>query len=106
MRFDFGELAAHRFKDGGSDIHEIPSIADQRAFVSAEVAEVEEVALSSSGLVHERTGEIFALDVIAKDDDKDWDLEGIMTAGKVEASELRSKMRALHEKCRSTSVEV
>lgn len=33
---DFAELAVPRFKDGDSDIHGIPSITDQRAFVMAE----------------------------------------------------------------------
>lgn len=56
---------------GRSNIHSIPSLTDQRAFLTAEVAEVEEVAPSGGGLVHEEPVEIVELDMIVEVDDKD-----------------------------------
>lgn len=44
--------------------------------------------------------------MIVEDDDKDWDLEGIMTADNVGASEVCGKICALHEKFCSGIVEV
>lgn len=106
MRLDFAELTVSRFKHGESDIFGIPSIADQLAIGAVEVAEVEKVALSGGGSVHEETRKIVEPDLIFKHNDKEWDLEGIMTSEEVEASVLRGKMRALQEKCCFASVKV
>lgn len=45
----FANLAVHRFKDKGFNLIGIPCIADQNAFVTAEIAEVKEVAPCSGG---------------------------------------------------------
>lgn len=71
MRLDCIELTAFCFKDGGSYIHRIPSVADQRAFVTTDVAKVEEVARSGGGMVHIEPRKIVESDVIIGDDDKD-----------------------------------
>lgn len=47
MQLDLAESTVPFFKDGGSNVYETPSIADQRAFVTAEIAEVEEVCKSA-----------------------------------------------------------
>lgn len=100
------ELAVRRFKERGSEIQGIPSIANQRVFITEEVAKVEEVAPSGGGSVHEEPAEIIEPDVIAENDDGDLDLEGIKTTEKVDPCGLRGKMRAMHEKCRTASKEV
>lgn len=105
MRLNFAELALRRVEHGGFDIHRIPSILDQRAFVMAEIAEVEEAAPGGGGLIQEEPGEIADSDMTGEVDDKDWDLEGIMTAEKVESSELQGKMRDLQEKYCSACLE-
>lgn len=87
----------HRFKDEGFNTHEIDSIADQRTFVTMEVAKVEEAALNDVGSVHVEHEEIVKPGVTVEDNDEDWDLEGIMLAAEVEASELRGKRRVLQE---------
>lgn len=38
-------------------------------------------------------------------DEEDWNLDGIMTAEEAKASELHGRIRALQEKCCSSSVE-
>lgn len=76
MRLRFAELTVRRFKAGGSDVHESTSIADQRAFVMVDVANVEEDAPSGGGLVHEEPGKIVKPRMIVVSDDKHWDLEG------------------------------
>lgn len=50
MRLTFAELVVRRFKDGGSSIYGISSIADQSAFLAAEIAEIEEVDVEARGL--------------------------------------------------------
>lgn len=82
MWIDLAELAVHRFKDGGSDIHGIPSVFNQCVLVTAKTAEVDEVVPSSGGSVHKKPGEIVIPDVIVENNDEDSDLEGIMTAKK------------------------
>lgn len=106
VHLDFAELTVRRFKDGGSNIHGISYVNNQRAFVTLEVVEFEEVAPSGCGLVHGETGEIVEPDVIVEDDDKDWNLEGTIPAKEVKASELRGKMCVLQKKRRFASVEV
>lgn len=71
MRLDFAKLAVRCFKDVGSNIHRIVSIANQLAFVTARVAKVEDEAPSGGGSVHEEREKIVELDRIVKDDDKD-----------------------------------
>lgn len=44
--------------------------------------------------------------MIVEEDDKYWDVEGIMTAKNAEASALRGKMHVLLEQSRSANVEV
>lgn len=95
-----------RFEDGGFKIPEFFSFVNPRGFVTAEVAEVEEFALSGGGSVHKELREIAKSYVTVKNDDGDWDLEAIITAEEIEASRLRSKMRALQDKCRSKSVQI
>lgn len=80
MRLDIALLAVHRFRDKGSNIHGIPRIADKLVFVVAKVANVENVALSGCGSVHEEYRVIVEPDVIVNKGDKNWDLEVIMTA--------------------------
>lgn len=70
MRFDFAEMAVHCFKDGGCSIREIPSIADQHVFVTAEVAKVEENVPSSGGLENEERGVIIKPAVIVEDNEE------------------------------------
>lgn len=90
----------------GLQLYGIPNIADQRAFLEAEGAKVEEVAPCGGGFVHEKIGKIFEPDAILEIDNKDWSLKGIMTAEEVENRRPRGKMRPLLEKCRSRSVEL
>lgn len=45
MWLDFADLAVRRFKDKSFDVHRIPSIANQRVFATAEVAEVRQMAV-------------------------------------------------------------
>lgn len=54
MRRDFEQFAVYHFKDGDFDIHGIPGVADQRAFVPAEVAKVEKAPPSGGGSAHEK----------------------------------------------------
>lgn len=56
MRLDLSELAVRRFKDRGSDLYGISSIAHQLAVATAEVAEVEAVAPSGGVSIHEEPG--------------------------------------------------
>lgn len=56
MRLDFAKVTVSHFKDGGSDIHRIPNITDQRAFQTVKLAEVEEIAPSGFVAVHEEPG--------------------------------------------------
>lgn len=49
----FYRVGSELFYGRGSDIHKIPNIAVQRAFVAREVAEVKEVAPRGGGAVHE-----------------------------------------------------
>lgn len=100
IRQEFAELAVHRFKDWGFDMHENPSVADQRVFIMAEVADVREVVSSGSGLVRVEPGEIVKTNMIVEDDYEDWHLEGIIAAGEVAASDFIGKMRVLQEKFR------
>lgn len=92
MRLDFAELEVRCLKDRGSDILGIFSIADQRLFVTTQVAEDENVAPRDGGSVHEEPGEVFEPDVIVEDDDEDYDLKRIMTAKEVKASGVQGKM--------------
>lgn len=105
MRLDFAGMTVRRFKDWGSKINGIPSISDQRAFVTAEVAAGERVVPIGSGSVHKEPGEIVKPNLIVENDNKDCDFECIMTTEEVEASGLREKMRALQEIIRSASEE-
>lgn len=93
------------FKADSLDLHGILSIADQRAFVTAEAVEVENVAPSGGGEIHEEPKEIVESDVVVEDDDEDWDLVVIMTGEEVKASRLRGRMRALPEKYCLASIE-
>lgn len=52
MRLDVPKLTVLRSKNQSSDIHRIPSFADQYAIVMAEVAGIEETAPSACGSVH------------------------------------------------------
>lgn len=40
------------FKDGGPSVHGMPSITNQRALITAEVSEFEEVVPSGGGSIH------------------------------------------------------
>lgn len=51
MQLYFAERAAHHFKDGDYNIYGIPSIADQRVFLTAQVGKVKDVATSGGGAV-------------------------------------------------------
>lgn len=105
MRLEFEELAVRRSKEGGSNIYGTPSIADQRAFVTMEVAKVKNFAHTGDSLIHEKPGEIVEQDVIVGDDNEDWNLEGTRMAEDVLTIGLQGKMRTLEENCRSTSIE-
>lgn len=80
MRLASVKLVVHCLNDEGFSIHEIPSITNQRAFVTAELAKFEVVAPSVCGLLHGKPGEVFKAEVVFKDDDQDRNLGGIMTA--------------------------
>lgn len=95
MRLNFSKLAVCRFKNRGSNIHGIPRIFDQRAFVTVEVVQVEKVAPCDGDSIHEEPGEITEPYGIVKGNDEDWGPSGIMTVKKVGDSGLRLKMRAL-----------
>lgn len=86
MQLDIAELAVRRLKDESSNKDGTPSTADRCALLGAEIAEVEEAASSGSSSVQEETEEIFKPDVIVEDDDKGWDLEGIITVEEVQAN--------------------
>lgn len=87
------------------DIHGTPGITDQHAFVMADVAKVEKAVPSGGGLICEESEEIVEPDEIVVENDKDWDLVGIMTAVEVEFSRPRWKMRALQKNRRSKNVD-
>lgn len=106
IRSDFAELAVHSFMAGGSDIHGILSIADQRTFVMVEVADVEEVALRGGALIHEEPWEILEPDEVVENEDKNCNLEGITMTEEIETSALRGKKRELQEKYCFTSIYV
>lgn len=106
MRLDFPELAVRRFMAGGLDIHGTSRIADRRAFVTAEVAKVEEVAPDGGGVIQEELGETTEPDVMFEDDDEDWDIDGIMSAKELEASALQGKISVLRKKYFSASGKV
>lgn len=95
-----------RFKAGSLDIHGTSSIANQRAFGIVEVAIVEEVPPGGGGVIHEELGETTEPDVMFGDDEEDWDFDGIITFGKVEASDLQGRMCALRKNCCSASGKV
>lgn len=86
MLIDSAEIVVLRFKAGESDIRGIPCILDQCATITAEIAKVEEVALSGGGTRHKEPGRITKLDAAVVDDDKDWHLGGIVKGEEVEAS--------------------
>lgn len=50
---------------------------------------------SGGGAIHEYPGKSAKPDVIIEDEDRDWILEDIMTAGEIETSEGRGKTSAL-----------
>lgn len=93
------------FRSEGSAIKWIPSIADQHAFETVDVAEVEKVPSGGGGLLNEDPSEIVEPDVMFENDNEDWDLGGITAGKEVDASGLRGKMCALQEKCRPATVE-
>lgn len=101
-RSELVECSVRCLKDGCSNINEISSIVDHCAFGTVGIDKFAEAAPSRSGSGHE---EIVEPDVNAKDDDKNCDLESILTEEEGEASRLRGEMRFLLEKCRSESVE-
>lgn len=106
MQLDFAELVVRLFSAGEFDIYEMPSIANQHASVAVDVARVEEVTPSGDGPKQEESEKIIEPDEVVRNDDKNWDLEGIVMAEEVEASRLQEKLQALQEKCRSKSVDV
>lgn len=67
---------------------------------------LEEGAPSGGDPISKEPKNIFEPGNIIEDDDKAWDLEGIMTAKKVDTTGLRGKGRALKEKFHSASVEI
>lgn len=95
MRLDLAELAVVCFKDVCYNINGIFSIADQRAFVTVDVADVEEAAPSGYGSEHEKLGEIIEPDGFVEDDDEDWELEAFMTAEELEGGGMQDKMYAM-----------
>lgn len=95
VRFEYAEFAVRRCKDKSSGIHETLSFANQRAFVTAKVARVEKVAPSGGNSLLEKPGEIVEPGVNVKNDDENWDLEGIMTLEEDKASGRRRKMCSL-----------
>lgn len=106
MCTEYAELAMRLMKSGGFIIQGIPSIAEQRVFVTAKVAEFEKVAHRGNGAIQEKPKKIVQPDEIFEDEDKNWDLYGITATENVEATERRGKMRALQKKCRFASVEI
>lgn len=54
--------------------------------------------------VHKESEEIIEPDVNVKDDGKDWDLEGTLTANVVETSGQCSEMRAMQVKTREQAL--
>lgn len=79
-------------KNGTSNIHGIPSVADKRAIVAVEVAKSRKFAPNGDGSKHEETEEIVKPDVIVKEDVEDWDREGILTTERVETNRMRCKV--------------
>lgn len=59
------------------------------------VVKVEEFALSGGGAIHEKHLEIVESYVMVEKADRDWNLEGIATIEKVQASSLKSKRREM-----------
>lgn len=98
MRLDFAELPARYFIFKDSDLHGISSIADKPAFVTAEVARVEDVVSSDCNAIDEDPEKIVKPDVILKSDDKNWDLEGIVTVEKTKGRKVRETLHATREK--------
>lgn len=79
------------FQRRRTDIYGTHSITYQYSFVAVEVAVFEERAPSGSDLIYEKPWKIVKPDPVVVDDDEDWDLECIMTAKELKASELRGK---------------
>lgn len=50
IKHDFAKAALHPFQSYTADLHVFPIIADQHAFVVAEVVEVEKVVQTSASL--------------------------------------------------------
>lgn len=106
MDSKIAKWAMRFFKDVGSKIHRITCIANKHAFVTTEVVEVEEVVLKDGGPIHKQPGDIVKPDESVTDYDKDWVLEGIMTAKEIDTSGLPGNMRERQEKCSIGKIEV
>lgn len=91
---------------GSFDIHGIFSNTDQGAIVTADIAEVRNVAPSGGSLIQEEPGDYIESDVSVEDDEKDWFLVGITMPEEVEACRLGDKIRALQKKVCFASGEV
>lgn len=70
---------------------------DQRDFVTAKVAEIEEATLNGGSSLHEEPGKIVKLDVTVADVNKERHFENIMAAGEVEINALQGRLDALQK---------
>lgn len=66
MEYEFSNLELLRIQAKGSNLHEIRSVADQRAFVEAEVAEVEKAFPVGGSTAGSEPGTIVEPNQIAK----------------------------------------
>lgn len=85
---DLTALACCRFKAGNSDKRVISSTAIERTFVAVEVAEVKEVVHRGGGPINGEAGENFVLYEVFESYEIWREIESIVVAEEVEASDL------------------